>query len=371
MVEVPFGTQKIASTPFFTDRSAEVRRVLQVMESADRLVVYGERRMGKTSLVARAAERLEGKKGVVLRADAWGAKSFDDINTKLLECVPRSWLLGDKLGVLFSVMRSMVVLSTDDEGRPMLQLSGPARDPTQPQVRFERILRALDRIAVGHDRPIAVWLDEFQRIEKAVGEGSVGFVRGLVQETPNLAYVLSGSIVGLIQTLIGPRGPLHGIDRIEIGPMDPDHLTTWIQDRMRTHGVRASRAAAHRIWERAGPVTEYVVKLAKDVFRLAQSSGEADEAVVDQAFGEVVADFAGSFELIWAELSSTKQQVLRAVAAEESQVTSGDVIQRYGLGSSGTASWAIGELIADAHLAPGKPYRISNPFFKDWIRRMA
>lgn len=62
----------------------------------------------------------------------------------------------------------------------------------------------------------ATEIDEFQKIED-VEAGSGGMLRQIVQETPDLAYVFAGSIVGLVMDLVGPKGPFHAMDRLEIG----------------------------------------------------------------------------------------------------------------------------------------------------------
>ena len=57
----------------------------------------------------------------------------------------------------------------------------------------------------------------------------------------------------------------------------------------------------------------------------------------------------------------------RAVAAGEQQFTARDVMDRYDLASSSAASYAINQLRYDGLLAPGKPFRVSDPFFAAWI----
>lgn len=153
--------------------------------------------------------------------------------------------------------------------------------------------------------------------------------------------------------------------------MDPEHLVPWIEHKMEANDVEVLAGTGSRIYEIAGPVTEYVLRLAKVVHRRARQAGgkkEASPHLVEAAFQEVVADFRGSFELIWAHLSPSKKQVLRAVANGEQHLTARDVVQRYGLGSSSVASYAINELRDGAFLAPSKPYRISDPFLAGWIR---
>jgi hypothetical protein len=336
------------------------------MRTGGRLVLYGERRMGKSSVIARAAEWIEAGGGVVIRADAWTVEDLDGLNRELMRSVPREWLIGDRLQSLLRSLRSMVSVSFDESGTPVLAFSGSVGSSSGADERLGRILRGLDEVASGSEAPVVVVVDEFQRLEE-LEEGSGGLLRGLVQETPHLAYVFAGSIVGLVMDLLGPKGPFHAVDRLEVEGIEPDHLVPWLQHRFEAHGVRAPRAAVEELFERSGPVTEYVMRLAKVVFRLANTAGEATSSTVSEAFEEVVSDYAGSFELIWTKLSPTKRQIMRALADGEEQLTSKAVLDRYDLSSSSAASYAIGELRRDGILAPGKPYRISDPFFQAWV----
>lgn len=90
--------------------------------------------------------------------------------------------------------------------------------------------------------------------------------------------------------------------------MDRDHLVQWLDHRLGTHGSTVSGGGAAEIYELAGPVTEYVMRLAKVVYRRGRDHGRVTPAVVHAAFDDVVADYAGSFELIWDGLSSAKRQ---------------------------------------------------------------
>jgi hypothetical protein len=193
----------------------------------------------------------------------------------------------------------------------------------------------------------------------------------VVLDTPSLAYVFAGSAVGLVMDLIGPEGPFHAMDRLEVGGIDPEHLSTWMRDRFRTHGLDVGREFTDELYARSGPVTEYVMRLAKVVFRRASTDGRADSSIIGDAFAEIVADHAGSFELIWGKLSLTKRQILRAVADGEEHLTSRDVMVRYGIGASSSAVYAIEELKRDALLAPGRPPRVSDPFLGAWLREQS
>ncbi len=109
------------------------------------------------------------------------------------------------------------------------------------------------------------------------------------------------------------------------------------------------------------------MRLAKGVHRHGRTAGAADLETVSQAFREILADQEAAFELIWAELSPSKRRIARAVANGEDRLTTRAVLDRYGLGSSASATYGVNELRADGILAPGKPFRISDPFFTAWV----
>jgi len=305
----------------------------------------------------------------VIVVDAWTIDRLDDVNAALLRGIPRAWLAGERLHRLLSALRSLAVASVDEAGRPTLRLAGEGRGADDPSTSLGRILRGIDALAQDAERQAAVVIDEFQRLGE-VQEGAEGALRSAVQETGALGYVFTGSSVGLVQDLLGPKGPFHAMERLEIGAIEPDHLVSWLEHRLDANGVRPESGLGDALYDRGGPVTEYVIRLAKVTYRRARESGRASAEAVAEAFREVVADYEGSFELIWDGLAAGKRQVLRAVAAGEQKLTSRAVMEEYGISSSAAASYGIRELQHDGLLAPGKPFRVSDPFFAAWVREV-
>jgi uncharacterized protein len=364
----PFKTDQIVKSPHFTDRENETRRVIRAMRHRERLVLYGERRQGKSSIIARAADKLRAEGGIVISVDVWKLENLEGLNRAILSAIPASWLTGKRLETLGRSLRGVFSLSFDDEGRPVVALgAGRVHDP-HPEETLESILRALDEIASQGDAAVVVVIDEFQHLDRLRPDGSA-LLRSITQETGKLSYVLAGSIVGMVTDLIGPKGPFHGVDRIQIKEIDPSYLGSWIDHRLQTHGVEAEAGLGALIIERAGPVTEYVMRLAKVVHRIGLEAGRADHRTTQLAFDEIVSDQDGTFDLVWDKVSTTKRQILRGIADGEERLTALIFLQRYGIGSSSAASHATRELRNDGILAPGKPHRVSDPFFAAWVRR--
>jgi hypothetical protein len=371
-MDQPFRTNQVVETPYFADRDEETRKLLRVMRNRERLVLYGERRQGKSSVIHRAARRLRKEGGVVIMIDAWKVEDLDGINRAILKAVPTGWVKGPRLERLMCAFSGLVGLMPNEEGKPVLGLVGVSanRDP-HPDDTLERILKGLNELAEESEKPVVVVVDEFQNLEKIRANGGA-LLRSIVQETGHLGFVFAGSVVGLVTDLIGPKGPFHGIDRIEIGEIRADFLATWIEERSKSHGVDWGPDASPYLVVKSGPVTEYILRLAKAVHGMGAQTKEAvTPDTIDQAFAEIVAEMDGTFDLVWDKMSSTRRKVLRGIADGEVRLTTERFLSRYRLGSSSAASRGERELRDDGILAPGKPPRISDPFLAEWIRRRA
>ncbi len=215
--------------------------------------------------------------------------------------------------------------------------------------------------------PAGLIIDEVQDFDGG-GEGAMAFLRGALQEAPNVATVLSGSIVQTVLRLLDPQQPFHGWQTYEIGPIDPDFLARWIQDRMGTHGVDVPLEFAEELVARAGPVSNYRMRLAKACFESLHLRQSFDPSALEAAFDEIVRDDDGSFEQIWRGLSTGQQKALRAVAAQVTHITGKATLDRYGI-SAGLMGASL-QALREKGILPGEELRFSNPFFQEWVARL-
>jgi hypothetical protein len=166
-------------------------------------------------------------------------------------------------------------------------------------------------------------------------------------------------------------GALFGLaDIMEIGPIDPHHLATWIDDRMSTAGVRASGCGARAV-TLAGPRTRDIVQVARRCFDNCRSRRRATGTDVETALDDVMGEQATLLEAAWSNLTAQQQNVLRAVAADRDGLTTASSLRRFGLPSTGSASNTSAALVeAGMLLKPADTrtgYAFDNPFFRRWV----
>jgi hypothetical protein len=125
--------------------------------------------------------------------------------------------------------------------------------------------------------PVCVVLDEFQRVVALGSPRAAWELRDLMQGHHHVSYVCAGSEEGVIEDLTAGDGPFHGaFERLYLAEMPRDHFALWIEDRMRSGGLKNTAGVGRTVIDRAGPRTEDVLKLARQVWFLGMARGREE-----------------------------------------------------------------------------------------------
>ena len=373
----PFRVEGVVEPPFFTDRADEVKRIRRALETPpSKLLVYGPRRMGKTSALHVARLEVERAGGAVVFADLSTASSAADMANRVLDAATRtlgrSW--SDFLGDLTSRLQVRLQLVPDPGtglAIPTVEAGLRARAPEEQVGSLVGVLDALESMAEERDARLGVVLDEFQELHRFGGEESEWRLRGSMQHHRRLAYVLAGSDESLIRSMVGRNRAFYELfEPLHFGAIDADHLSRWVDDRLATAGMPLPGAGA-RILAVAAPRTRDVVRLARGVYEGARADPPEDAAAgVRRALERVVAEEDDRMRVVWDNLTEHQQNVLRAVAWNGSGLTSRETLERFGLGHGGTArNTAVAlekrGLLRKAETTAG--FAFDSPFARAWV----
>lgn len=365
----PFRIGERVAGEHFTDRAEEVDRILRAMRDPSRLLVYGPRRMGKSSAIEVASGEVRGEGGIVVRADLGGATGVPEVADRLLTSLARETRAGTAERIAEWVKALSLELTTDASGLPVLRL----RLRSVEGDRLPGLVEVLDRLealaAEGED-PVCIVLDEFQRLVNFGPERAAWELRDIMQGHRHVSYICAGSEEGVIEALTARDGPFHGaFERVYVGALPDEHFARWIDDRLRTSGIGGARRVGAATIRAAGPRTEDVLKLARQLWFQGVASGSLSPDDVDAAVQAIVRSNRGVFEKLWASLTPHYRNVLRAVAGEVPALTSQDARRRYDLKSGSAVSQAIEALLQRGLLArvDGK-VGFDDPFFGAWVR---
>ena len=374
----PFRIHGVVSEQFFTDRASEIDRILKTFrEPGAKLLVYGPRRMGKTSALVTAIARHEAEGGVAFLADMSTASTIVDIANRILEAAGRS--LGrkwkDSISDFVERLGLTLTLTADPATgviRPSLDVRLRSAPLEEQRTSLSKTLDSIDGLAKARKTPFGIVLDEFQEIRRFGGDTAEWHLRGVIQHHQNVSYVLAGSQAHLIERMLDKGRAFYGLaDQLLVGAIDPAHLAAWIDDRMTQGGVKAAGVGA-AIIARAGPRTRDIVQVARRCFDNCRTTGRAGEAAVAQAYEDVVAEQEALFQSAWNGLTGQQQNILRAVAADLDGLTTKASLRQFALTSSGAASNSARAMVDAGFLVRASSrtgYSFETPFFGYWVRR--
>lgn len=372
----PFRKGGPVTGEFFTDRVEEVRAIARAMKQpAARLLVFGPRRMGKSSCIAMARLSAERAGVRVVSADLSTASTPADVANRLLQSASRvlwkaAWQNFTRR--LASVVPEPAVTLDEVTGMPVFSLRARVRrENTDAQFAVvEGVLDTFDEHARAEGMRIAVVLDEFQEIHALGGEEAEWRLRSVIQRHEGSSYVLAGSREELIREMTAKkRAFFELLDPLYVGPIEPVHFSRWIDSRLESHGVAPAGAGAAAV-EVSGPRTRDVLVHASAIFELGRANGRLTEDMSGRAFESVIDARHELYLSLWETLPAGQQNVLRALAASEESPFTEDMRERFGLGPSGSVAGALDRLIErDLLIRREGGYAFDSPFFRRWVER--
>lgn len=347
----PFRIHGVATGEAFADRKDEVARIVAALgDPGSKLIVYGPRRMGKTSALLRAIERVRKAGGHAFFADLSTASSAADMSNRVLAAagsvLGRS--LKDFITDLVARLKLSVTLTADPATGlllPGLDLQAREWDAGRQREALTDVLDALDALAGKRGICIGVAIDEFQEINALGGEKAEWQLRGAIQRHMHLAYVLAGSQTHLIDRMTGPAGAFYKLaDKMGFGPIEVAVFAKWIEKRMSATGVDTA-GLGRDIVAAAGTRTRDIMQLARVCWDRARGAGRLSSQLVEAALREIVAEENDLYLRQWKALTPLQQNVLRAVAAGDAGLTTRAMLRRFSLASSGAATNAAAALV--------------------------
>jgi uncharacterized protein len=373
----PFRLSGAVTGKDFANREAERAKIRAALTQQQHYVlVYGPRRMGKTSTLRVVQDELRSEGHPVVLADLSTASSAVDMTHRLLRAVATDLgrTLKDAALAIARRMKFEVTFELDPiSGVPIPKIGGALRDapPETQRESFADALDAIEQLATERRTRVGIILDEFQEIHRFGGEVAEAQLRGVMQHHTHVSYVLAGSDERLIQAMLGPRRPFYKmLNPLWVGPIDPVFFARWIDRKM--HGAGGSSAVGRSIVERAGPRTRDIVQLAYEVYERGPASGPALVDLVNAAFADIVASEDAPTRVLWAQLSPLQQNVLRAVAVDGIGLTTAERRRQFSLGATGAATKAAQVLVErDILVKEENGYAFDSPFMRGWVQANA
>lgn len=375
----PFEIGLLAQGNHFADREREVARIVQAFRSpGSRLVVYGDRRLGKSSALDRAATvARKAKQNVVVVTLATATDPEDaaqQVVRAVQEQIGRDWR-STLEGVAARLQATLEVRPSAAPGvPPSVRFGFGLRE--QGEQRNDLLWDALGAVnaqMAAEKQVLGIGIDEFQRIHEWGGEDAEWALKSAMETHRNLSYVLAGSKRHLIEAMVSQKGRAlwKQVDILPFTAIDPEIMAEWIHQHAARTGITFSLAACDAIVQLAGPRTRDVVQLARVTWDSATQGSVVDQGAVEAAMEKLVREEGALFATLWRARAAADQRVLRALAAEPRiEPTGAEALQQYRLGPKSTVASVLSRLVDQEVLSRDDAgrYTFDDPFFRRWVQ---
>lgn len=366
--KIPFKFGQVVQGKDFCGRADLLRHVMTRIESSQNIVLIGERRIGKTSLIHEAVRKIGGLN--MLYVDLMGIKSVDALCKRMLYGIV---LMEKRESWIVEIMKSLSHL------RPVFSL-----DPTGvPTVTFDATVRlqadsipevmALIKSVAGKKR-IAVVFDEFQEILnlKDANE-AIGLLRSSVQFQGDIPYAFVGSIRHKMEWIFSsPDSPFFkSAILINVDFLSYDEYSKFLIKRFKEGKRKVDCKAMTTVFDIADNITGDVQQFCRALWEVTKKDDTITEKEIAEAMNLIFADEGKSYEIFLGLLTDLQLKCLYGLAQKGGEnIYSSDFVRATGGQSTAAISKHIASMIRKNILyKKGKEVKFLNPFFKIWLLR--
>ena len=237
-------------------------RELQILETRVRehnhVLLTGQRRMGKTSVLRELGRRLEAEGWVFLFTDVEGATCAEDAIADIAQAVHPVRSISSRLA---TGMKRWIGDNIEEVSASEFRVKVRAGlDAGSWRRHGEQLLRD----CAAHDHPVLLVIDELPIFLKRMLRGDDGaqrvdeflsWLRGVLQALGNGSPVLivSGSIgLGPLVKRLGIPDRINHLDPVRLGPWDCDTSIECFNRLVESHGLRVEDGVANAVYDALG-----------------------------------------------------------------------------------------------------------------------
>ena len=300
----------------------EKHKIMKGVDHGLKLLVYGKRNMGKTSLVknviAKSWLRRESS-GFFMYVDLMGVKQLSQISERMTIAFSEAYNDCFKMKSVFNNMLKIITgikpsIELDEKGYPKLSFGIVGGEKIRP---FTDILKQLDLIYASNI-PIFLVLDEFQDIA-LIDEAEALFRNGLEHIDSQIPVVISGSKQHLLNRIFArPKAPFFNWGtHVYFEAINYHDYWQYMDERFKQEGFRISFENAVYLQDKMSRMPEAINRLCFALLFHDIPKGEITKEDINSGLSKVVSDRRNEPEIYLSGFTASEQKVIVNLAKME------------------------------------------------------
>jgi hypothetical protein len=363
----PFRYGQVVLDKDFCPRPQLEKILTDYISSAQNVLLEGERRTGKTSLIYQVMLSL--KKLRLLYIDIMEIKTVDDFCRRVIKAI---FSMEQKSGAVEKIFKSLAHLKpsiTIDPltGSPSVSLDASIR------LKPESIEGLFDLIeAENKKKKMAVVFDEFQDILKVENpSAALAILRSKVQFHGDIPYIFAGSVRNQMNEIFNDPGSafFKSAVTVNVGTLDKEIFSEFLQSKFRLEKRIISQDLLKKIFEIAQEVPGDVQQLCSAIWETTLPGNNITADAVPPALELIYSRELKGYETTMAQVTAQQLRCLLGLArvGGESPLSS-RFLKATGITQPASVKKALNRLekLRIIYRYKGE-YRFINPFFRSWL----
>ncbi len=363
----PFKYGTIVSGDDFCGRKTLLKQLAGAIESSQRIVLLGERRVGKSSAVHEAVFQRKGER--LLYVDLLGIKSIDALCRRMLRAIV---ILEQKSGWFEKIVKSLAYLRPSISVDPITAMPTVSFDASV-ELKANSIPEILTLIqSLAKRKRLIVVFDEFQDIlnlEDAYE--ALALLRSSIQFQTTIPYIFVGSI-------------RHEMDRIfthhdspffksaipmTVAPLPYKEFSEFLRKKFSEGLRRVDDETLEKVFQIANNIPGDIQQLCDALWEVTSEREDIGIGNLKSALELIFAREQKSYENYISLLTDIQLKCLMAIGVEGGKaVFSVSFMKAAGFNNPSTVKRAVTRLIKLNILFESEgEYRFTNPFFRAWL----
>ena len=371
----PFVYGKEVTGENFCNRRNEINELCRDIENNQNVMIFSQRRFGKTSLIKEVLRKSHRKGIIIVYADLYSVLSEEDFIRIYAEAIANSIFgkIHKKLNAIASFFRKIrPKISFNESGQPSFSID-IEKSELFPSVKD--VIESLNRYITNKKKKAVVVFDEFQQLCHLKNDRIIKIIRTLTQSHKNISYIYMGSKKHLILDMFNnPNNPFYrSAKSFPLYKISDKELSKFIKKRFETTDKEISNKLIKDIILICDSHPYYIQYLCHILWEMTIDKKNLDKDILDNSLKLLLERESPTYEATMDLLTIKQRKALVALskAGPNDKVYSSDFLNRFNLGPASSFQRVMQSLIKKNLIdkESGK-YFIIDVFFKKWLSNL-